>query len=373
MTMTKSLIALAVTGAFVAPMSASAAEVYGRVNLGIQSVNDDGVAVYGQDEGLGMKNVSSRFGVQGDEDLGNGLTAIYKYEFSVNARNAGGFAANNRLSYVGLEGDFGTLKLGRVWSAWYNYLGWNTDRSQFWGGTGYYGYQGGNTFRPGANSRFTTAPANTRASNTVQYTFGGGGYSSDPFTFTVETQMDPTATAAGGSADGASLGTDLDGDGNTDEADPTSFDTITAAAQGTFGPVSINGAYRQAYSDNNAVDAEPNQLGVGARFNSGPFYLGGSYITTDPDVNGGSEPDMVEVLGTYDFGNGLSTQLSVSQYDDDNQDDQGNTTGVYALVNMAVSSRTNVYTEFQRLDVDGGNNNPDTTPRVLLVGLGHSF
>jgi predicted porin len=360
MTMKKSLIALAVTGALAAPLSASAAEVYGRVNLGIQSVNDDGVAVYGQDEGLGMKNVSSRFGVQGDEDLGNGLTAIYKYEFSVNARNAGGFAANNRLSYLGLEGDFGTLKLGRVWSAWYNYLGWNTDRSQFWGGPGYYGYP---TFG------YNVGPT-TRSSNTVQYTFGGGGYSSDPFTFTVETQMDPTS--AGGRADGASLGTDVDGDGNTDEADPTSFDTITAAAQGTFGPVSINGAYRQAYSDNNAVDAEPSQLGVGARFNTGPFYLGGSFITTDPDVNGASEPEMVEVLGTYDFGNGLSTQLSVSEFDADTANDAGNVTGVFAQVNMAVSSRTNVYTELQRLDVDGGSGS-DTTPQVLLVGLGHSF
>ncbi len=357
MTMKKSLIAIAVSSAFVAPMAAQAdAGAYGRVNVGIANVNDEGVGTYGMDEGLGMMNVSSRFGFAGSEDLGNGLSAIYKYELAVDATQASTQTAD-RLSYVGLEGDFGQLKLGRVWSAWYDYLGWNTDRSQFWGGTGYYGYGGGFT-----GTNLNIGPT-TRASDTVKYTYGGGGYSSDPFTFTLEANMNPVS--AGGNAEGDAFG--------GGQADPQAFDLITAAAQGTFGMFTVNGAYRTAQSNDTSVNAEPSQIGIGGRVDLGPAFVGVNFTTTDPDANNAPEPSMFEVLGTYDFGNGLSAQLSVSQLDADQNNGANDTTGMFAQVNKALSSRTNVYAEFNTVDIDGGTGGTDVTPQLIMVGIGHSF
>jgi predicted porin len=325
---------------------------YGRINVGIQHVNDDGVGPYGQDEGLGLMDVDSRFGFRGEHDLNDSLTALYTFEFAVDATEAD-IENNDRLSWLGLEGDFGRIKAGRMWSAWYTYLGWNTDRSQFWGGTGYYGYPA---------FSFNGGMPTTRVSDTVQYTYGGGGYTSQPFTFTAEVAMDGQSTPNAPSAD------------SDPGEDPQDVDLVTLAAMGTMGPVQVNGAIRQQSSNDPTAPADPSQAGLGVRWQNGPLYLGGSYIRTDLDDGSSSEnPAMVEVLGTYDLGDGLSTQLSVSQLDNDTSDGQGDTTGVFAQVNKDLTEQLNAYVEGQALSVDGGSGSPDTSPQVILVGMGYSF
>ncbi|MFT5114128.1 MAG: putative porin, partial [Parasphingorhabdus sp.] len=79
--MNKKLIAIAVAGTLAAPLAQAAshgdaANWYGRINTGISIVDADGTTV-------DIKNISSRFGVKGSEDLGNGLSAVYRYEFGV--------------------------------------------------------------------------------------------------------------------------------------------------------------------------------------------------------------------------------------------------------------------------------------------------
>ncbi|MFT7530313.1 MAG: putative porin, partial [Gammaproteobacteria bacterium] len=76
--MNKKLIAIAVAGTFMAPAisMADGANWYGRINTGISIKDADGTTV-------DIKNISSRFGVKGSEDLGNGLSAVYRYEFGV--------------------------------------------------------------------------------------------------------------------------------------------------------------------------------------------------------------------------------------------------------------------------------------------------
>lgn len=365
-----SLIAAAVMGVCTTPAAAQdggeLVDVYGRINLGVQYVNDEGVGTYGQDEGVGLMSVSSRVGVQGEHDINDNLTALYTYEFAVDATNAT-LGENDRLSWIGLDGDFGRLKVGRMWTSWYTYLGWNTDRSQFWGGTGYYGYGATEFFNVGSGDR---------ASNTLQYTFGGGGYSDDPFTFTIEAMM--AGDSAGGSAEGDTVtDVDIDFDGSDatqpTTADPQAFDLVTVAGQSTFGDITVNAAYRQTQANYEEQEAEPSQMGVGLRWENGPVYLGGSYIATDRDDGSDSDsPSMVEVLGSYDFGNGLSGQLSVSQLDNDQPDDEGNTTGIYALIDSQVTEQLNAYVEGQRLDVDVRDED-NTTPTVVLTGIGYSF
>ncbi len=56
-------------------------------------------------------NARGRLWIKGNEDLGGGMKAIYKAEWRINT-DAGGQAAGNRESYVGLKGNFGTVYAG---------------------------------------------------------------------------------------------------------------------------------------------------------------------------------------------------------------------------------------------------------------------
>ncbi|MDD3449190.1 MAG: porin [Gammaproteobacteria bacterium] len=109
----KKLFAVAVAAAFAAPLAASANPIlYGRVNVNL--VHED---VEDSDSAWDLENNSSRLGVKGSEDLGNGLSAIYQFEFGVDASDTGAFSG--RLAYAGLSGGFGTFAMGRQWTPYY--------------------------------------------------------------------------------------------------------------------------------------------------------------------------------------------------------------------------------------------------------------
>ncbi|MFJ7568180.1 porin [Herminiimonas sp. NPDC097707] len=118
--MKKSLLALAVLGAFAGAASAqSSVTVYGIMDLGITSIDDGNVA--GRTTGITSGNQSaSRIGFKGTEDLGNGLKANFMLESTI-AADAGTTNATtgmfNRFSTVGLSGNFGAVNLGRQVSA----------------------------------------------------------------------------------------------------------------------------------------------------------------------------------------------------------------------------------------------------------------
>jgi predicted porin len=112
--MNKKLVAVAIAGLLAAPLAqAQTANVtlYGRVNLDMEVVhgkqaNDTNPNVFR------VSSNSSRLGVRGTEALGGGLTAIFQIESNVSADTgvSGGLA--NRESFVGLQGTWGTVKMG---------------------------------------------------------------------------------------------------------------------------------------------------------------------------------------------------------------------------------------------------------------------
>lgn len=108
--MKKSLIALAVAGAFAAPAFAATGnvDVYGVVSVAIEDTD-----VTGSD--LAVVDKVSRIGFKGSEDLGGGLKAIWQIEQGLTAAGSGvgtGTLAS-RNTFVGLSGDFGTFLMGR--------------------------------------------------------------------------------------------------------------------------------------------------------------------------------------------------------------------------------------------------------------------
>ncbi|MBV2121016.1 MAG: porin [Candidatus Thiodiazotropha sp. (ex Ctena orbiculata)] len=114
----KKVLSLAIAAALVAPAAAMAdATIYGKVRQSIDIVDFSDA---GGDDEIQINNRTSRLGVKGSEDLGNGLTGVYKIEYGVNiSTNNGGneFSGSGALgarnAFVGLAGGFGTVVLGR--------------------------------------------------------------------------------------------------------------------------------------------------------------------------------------------------------------------------------------------------------------------
>ena len=118
--MNKKLVAVAVAGMLAVPLAAQAqtanVTLYGRLNLDMEVVNAK------QDVSGGsikpnmffVKSNSSRLGVRGSEALGGGLSAVFQIESSVGATNGGGGGATlgTRETFVGLQGGWGTFKMG---------------------------------------------------------------------------------------------------------------------------------------------------------------------------------------------------------------------------------------------------------------------
>jgi predicted porin len=83
-------------------------ELYGRLNVTVQDTDE----AAGQH--VELRNNSSRVGVRGEKGLGAGLKAIYQLEFGVNLDGeAEDDVFTHRNQFVGLEGAFGTIKVGR--------------------------------------------------------------------------------------------------------------------------------------------------------------------------------------------------------------------------------------------------------------------
>ena len=113
--MNKKLIALAIAGAFAAPVAmaqtANPVTLYGRVHLTFENVEVKGQAP----KRTRLADQASLLGVRGTEDVGGGLKVFFQLETAFAPDQApgtnGGFAGRN--SGVGLQGGWGSLLMGR--------------------------------------------------------------------------------------------------------------------------------------------------------------------------------------------------------------------------------------------------------------------
>lgn len=118
--MKKSLVAFTLFGALAGTASAQMnVSVYGLANAGIQRTDSDATGTsWTMDSGM-LSGSGSRLGFKGSEDLGGGLSAIFTLENGFLMDN-GIFVQSGRLfdrqAWVGLSGDFGTVKLGRQYT-----------------------------------------------------------------------------------------------------------------------------------------------------------------------------------------------------------------------------------------------------------------
>ena len=115
--MKKSLLALAVLGAFAGAASAqSSVTLYGTMDLGL-------VRQTGTDWRLDSGNGISQLGFRGVEDLGGGMAGIFDLRTRLSPESGGQDGSNNKrpfwqsISAVGLQGGFGKVLVGRMLTA----------------------------------------------------------------------------------------------------------------------------------------------------------------------------------------------------------------------------------------------------------------
>jgi len=113
--MKKTLVAVAAMAAVTGAMAN--ATIYGLIDQAYRSDKTTaGTAAATQKTGIdSVLNGGSQFGFKGSEDLGGGLTASFVMELGYETSDAIG-GMNNRQSFVGLAGGFGSVNIGRQYS-----------------------------------------------------------------------------------------------------------------------------------------------------------------------------------------------------------------------------------------------------------------
>ena len=128
--MKKSLIALAALAAVGAASAQSSVTLYGVIDAGYTWARETNIWMGTKTErtrtGFTSGNLSgSRWGMKGQEDLGNGLAAVFNVEAGFDSINGDFTTGFNRRAVVGLKGGFGQVLLGRDYTPLDELLGGN--------------------------------------------------------------------------------------------------------------------------------------------------------------------------------------------------------------------------------------------------------
>lgn len=103
--MNKTIIALATAAAIAAPVANANVTIYGKVHVSVDHVDQDGSTVWN------VMSRASRIGFKGTEDLGNGLSLIWKAETTYDFSDGSAWDSA-RNAYIGLTGNWGTFLYG---------------------------------------------------------------------------------------------------------------------------------------------------------------------------------------------------------------------------------------------------------------------
>lgn len=334
--MKKSLLALAVLGAFAGAASAqSSVTIYGLLDQGVYKGNG-GTATNpganGTSKAWQVKQAAgSRLGFRGNEDLGGGLSAQFQIEHRFTPDD--GAAATPfwaARSYVQLtSATVGAVYLGREYTPEF----WVMVKSDpfGWDGVGQVSslQQAGFANTNGSNG--------VRTNNTVGYkTPNLGGL---------------TANAAVGLAEGAT-------GANRHQALNVEY---------TGGPIYAGFAYAKLTEGVAAAATDGNSLiNAAFHYNFGPAKLI-TYVARGKTNAGRDTNKAVELAGTVNIGSGV---LKVAAIRLDPQGDDNSLTKFGLGYNYFLSKRTNLYVDFgqTKSDVAGVTNNS-----AYAVGVKHTF
>ncbi|WP_260294377.1 porin [Sedimenticola hydrogenitrophicus] len=327
----KKLLSIAIAAAVAAPMAVSAdTTIYGLIDNALTN-NDNGTTdSWDIEEGNG----TSRFGVKGSEDLGNGLKALFQYEWDTESTEGGSTSSvglKTRLAYVGIAGNFGTVAIGRQWTPYYGAVGKTNIMNA--PSTGF--RQHLNTFRTG-NALAYVSPNFNGFSAAIAFVID------DTASNDIEDGADATNLALNYNNGPLSVGLGY----HTQEA--TGAVAAVAAVPGNAGSAAI------------AAAADVDIWGLSGKYNFGNFAVIASY--EEKDTGSSSNTEAWGLGAEAYFGNNTVRALV------GNTDTGAADTDAWAIgVQHNFSKRTRVYAEYAEQDAGA------TDQSEFALGVRHDF
>lgn len=348
--MQKKLIALAIAGLVSAP-------AFAQSNVTIYGIADAAVGFGSSDDSdfrgvVGGVLSGNRIGFKGSEDLGNGLKAVFQLEQGYNIDD-GTFHQStrqfSRQAWVGLQGSFGTVGLGRQYAPGY-FAGYDAAMSSQ--------VSPQSIFTAGAGLSITpNSPA--RWNNSVAYTGSFGAV---------------TARAIYSANDGEL--TSRPGLGY--EETPARDDKWGVSAEYANGPLKA-GVFYHYLKDQASDDAK--EVYVGAEYNFGVLALSGSW-QNGRDIGAGDLDKRVWNLGvTVPVSAAGKVHATYGRITEDDQDDADANSWTLAYTH-ALSKRTTGYAAYNRVSNDdnasfqAGNGTVGLQGEdagLFVVGMRHAF
>lgn len=396
----------ATLGTALPALAQSNVTLYGTADAGVLSLShvsagkagyvpspaDAGRKTTYKDGGLGASN----WGIKGQEDLGNGLSAVFQFQGNLNTMDGSSGGANsstttslfNQLAHVGFKGNFGEVKLGRQVSPMYYAMAATDARGARYFGSALTGLVALNSASGawiGNNSNVAfgtvyndralvyTTPAWHDLTLNLEYAFGDGTGSAK-----AASQQAITALY---SANGLKLSAlYYNGYGNNLG---TATTLLTAASGGNAAAGSAAAAAR-GFSGT----ANTNRLtSLGALYTWGPFTVSGQYYMARNPAHallpGGSDKlNMWTVGGAWRAAPNIN--VSAGYYAIDDKKNNGNKATQFAIgVEYVLSKRTLAYVQAASATNKGANMNLSpvySSPvaanqgvQAYMVGLRHTF
>lgn len=346
--MKKSLIALAVLGSFAGAAAAqSSVTLYGLIDVGYGQKNggvyESGATTADRTtakkfQQVGSENATSRWGLKGSEDLGNGLKANFNLEQGftpeTGATNSNGF---DRAAWVGLSGGFGEVRAGRITALLSQVLG-QYDLTGAPNTTSAYGNAGLSSI-----ASFYGTTTSSRRSSQIQYlTPSFSGFSAQA---SYITKNDSTITSA--------------------------KNVWALGLNYQIGGFSVGGAYESKVSDADLAGSSSGAWGVGAKYDFGVAVVSANYFDNH--------------FANQGKGYGLGVAAPIGAFTVGAQVVRN--TGAYTAVggdklkpltyevfgNYAFSKRTSAYLNYGRLNGDAQTFQLATSKNSWGLGLIHKF
>jgi predicted porin len=308
--MKKTLLAAALLGAAVTAQAQSSVTLYGRLDAGLEYVN--GLKAGHRFEAESGDWGTSLFGMKGAEDLGGGTQAIFKLEsgFALQDGQVGGGNGNlfTRYALVGLTNPvYGTFQVGR--SLFISNGVWDFDPfvQENWSSAS---LVRGRNWPQVSNSFNYQSPSIAGFDFNGQYALGNSTNFNGNANAGTASAISSTGRAAGAAVTYNASFLEVRGmydeirDGNGQFSNLFAYSReYTAAANLTFGPVKIQGAYQHlnanAVTDGGPTSADHEWLGVTYQFTPAAALTAGGYHI---NVNkGGGNATLYEMTGTYNL------------------------------------------------------------------------
>lgn len=333
--MNKKLIAaLAMTALVAAPtaMAQSNVTVYGIVDAYV------GYAKAGDNKRLGVDSgglYGSRLGFRGTEDLGNGLKAVFTLEYAITVdqnEGVGGGPLRARQQFVGLQGDFGQVSLGRQYAP-----GYAIARYDAAGGVPF----GPQALMSGAAGSTITPASPARWDNSIAYRAPKFGNLSTSAIYSLGEKNQDRNRRAG--------------------------DRWAVAGDYANGPLIVGLIYQHGREVVPVTAEDQKDWALGASYNFGTVSLFGTYQAVDT----GDTDKVWHVGGRLAVGPaGSYVFVAYGELDADN-DDKSATAGVIGY-RHALSKRTSLYTAYNAVDNESGQNRANMMPSRVTTDFGDS-